>query len=67
MAGTKVTGIILLVLGLILLFMGYQSSLGMDDQIMETFTGRFTEQTTWLFIFGGVSTVAGIALLVYKP
>ena len=66
MSGNQVIGIALLVLGVILLFFGYQSSQAADDQIFEALTGRFTESTTWLFIGGGVSAALGIGLLALK-
>ena len=60
----KILAIVLIVVGLILLFLGYQSSQGLDDQIAETFTGRFTDSTIWFLIFGAASTAAGVGLLV---
>lgn len=66
MGSKQIIGIVLLVLGAILLFSGYQSSQAIDDQILETFTGRFTESTMLLLILGGISTVAGLVLLVFK-
>jgi len=66
MGSNKLIGLALLVVGLILLFLGYQSSQAVDDQIFEALTGRFTESTTWLLIAGGVSTVLGLGLLIIK-
>jgi hypothetical protein len=63
MSGNKVVGLALLVVGLILLYFGYQSSQSLGDQVFETFTGRFTDATLWLFIGGAASTVIGIGLL----
>ena len=66
MSPTQIIGIALMVLGVILLFFGFQSSQAVDDQLMETFTGRFTESTMLLFISGGISTIVGLGLLVFK-
>jgi uncharacterized protein YjeT (DUF2065 family) len=66
MKTNQIIGISLLVLGVILLFLGFQSSQGIDDQLMETFTGRLTESTMLLFIAGGVSVVVGLGLMVFK-
>lgn len=63
MSSQQIIGIVLLVVGAILLFSGYQSSQGIDDQIFETFTGRFTESTIFLIIAGAVSAVIGLVLL----
>ena len=66
MRTNQIIGIALLVLGVILLIFGFQSSQGVDDQLMETFTGRLTESTMFLLIAGGVSMVVGLGLLVFK-
>ncbi|WP_341938213.1 DUF3185 family protein [Marinimicrobium sp. C2-29] len=58
----KLVGLILLVVGLILLYFGYQSSQSVGDQISETITGRFTDETTWFLVGGAAATVAGIFL-----
>jgi uncharacterized membrane protein HdeD (DUF308 family) len=66
MSGNQILGLALLVVGIIVLFFGYQSSQALDDQLFEAFTGRFTDSTTWLFIAGGVSTVVGLVLLIKR-
>ena len=55
----KIVGIVLLVVGVILLYFGYQSSQSVGDQLLETFTGRFGDETMWFLIGGAVSVVAG--------
>lgn len=62
MKSEKLVGLILLVVGLILLYFGWQSSQSMGDQISETVTGRFTDETTWFLVGGAAATVAGIFL-----
>ena len=42
MKGQRLIGIALLVLGLILLYFGYQSSQGIDDQVSEALTSEYT-------------------------
>ncbi len=66
MSSNQIIGIVLLVIGIGLLFFGYQSSQAVDDQLTEAITGRFTDATTWLFIAGGVSAVVGIGMLAFK-
>ncbi len=61
----QIIGIALLVLGLILLFFGYQASQGLDDQVAEALTGEFTDETMFYWIAGGVSAVVGLAMLVF--
>ncbi len=65
MMNNKILAITLIVVGLVLLFFGYQSSQGLDDQITEAVTGNFTDSTIWFLILGAVSTVAGIGLLLF--
>lgn len=62
----KLIGLILLVVGIILLYLGYQSSQGFDDQISEAITGEYTDSTVWYWILGSVSGIAGIVLLALK-
>jgi hypothetical protein len=54
----RITGIVLLVIGVILLVIGMNSSHSIVDQVNNTFTGRFTQATTW-YIIGGI----GLGLL----
>lgn len=62
----KVVALVLLALGAFLLFMGYQSSQGLDDQVSEALTGNFTDQTIWYLIGGGICLVAGLAMIMRK-
>jgi hypothetical protein len=66
MNAKKLIGLVLLVVGLILLYLGYQSSQGLDDQISEAITGEYTDSTVWYWIMGSVSGIVGIILLSLK-
>ena len=59
MQSNKLIGIVLLVLGALLLYFGWQASQSMSEQVAESFTGRFTDSTMWFIIGGGVSLAAG--------
>lgn len=59
-------GIALLVVGAILVYFGYAASQSVGDQISQTFTGRFTDSTTWYFIFGAVSLLGGFFLIAFR-
>jgi drug/metabolite transporter (DMT)-like permease len=59
-----VVGAVLLVVGIILLYLGYQSSQGLDDQVSEAITGDFTDSTVWYWIAGAASGVAGAMMLL---
>jgi uncharacterized membrane protein len=58
MGQQRIIGIVLLVVGVVLLIMGLNASDSVADTVSETFTGRFTDKTTW-FIVGGI----GLGLL----
>lgn len=66
MATNQIAGIALLVLGLALLFFGWQASQSVADQISETFTGNFTDSTMWFIIGGAIAAAVGAFLLVRK-
>lgn len=66
MATNQLTGIILVVLGVVLLYFGWQASQSMADQVSESFTGRFTDSTMWYIIGGAVSLAAGAFMLLRK-
>ncbi len=66
MGSTKLVGVILLVVGIALLYFGYQSTQSVGDQITETLTGRFTDETMWYLIGGAAAVVAGGFLAFIK-
>jgi drug/metabolite transporter (DMT)-like permease len=63
MSTNQILGIILLVTGAVLVYLGYQASQSLGEQVHETFTGRFTDSTTWYFVFGVVAAVAGLLVM----
>lgn len=50
----RLFGIVLLVIGVVILIIGMNSSNSFADQISDIFRARFTESTTW-YIVGGIS------------
>lgn len=62
---TRILGIALLVAGAIALFMGWNASESLTEQVSETLTGRYTEDTRRYLIAGGVAAVVGLVLLVF--
>jgi uncharacterized membrane protein YidH (DUF202 family) len=58
MSSRRILGIVLVIVGVVVLIIGVNSSHSLGDQISNTFTGRFTQTTTW-YIIGGI----GLALL----
>jgi drug/metabolite transporter (DMT)-like permease len=66
MTSNQIIGLVLLVVGALLLFFGYQASQAVGEQLHETFTGRFTDTTPWYFILGAAAAIGGIAMLALK-
>lgn len=58
MSFLRTIGLVLLAVGVTLLFFGYNASQTVGEQVVEGFTGRFTNQTMWYFI-GGIAAVVG--------
>ncbi|WP_166263523.1 DUF3185 family protein [Marinobacter caseinilyticus] len=65
MASSKLVGLVLLVVGIALLYFGYQASQSVGNQLTESLTGRFTDETMWYLIGGAAAAVAG-GFLVFK-
>lgn len=66
MSMNRILAIALIVIGAVLLYFGYQSSQGLDDQLSETLTGNFTDETILYLIGGAVALVAGLFMLRKK-
>lgn len=66
MGSNRILGIVLLVIGVILLFFGYNASQSLGDQLTETVTGKFTDETMWYIIAGAASVVVGAVLTLRK-
>lgn len=64
MSPMRIVGIVLLVVGVILLYMGFNATESIADQVSETVTGRYTENTTLYLIAGAAAAVGGLLLAV---
>jgi LPXTG-motif cell wall-anchored protein len=64
MSGSQIAGIGILVVGIVLLAIGFNSSHAPVDQISNALTGRYTDQTMWYLILGVLALVGG-ALLAF--
>jgi LPXTG-motif cell wall-anchored protein len=56
---SQIVGAVLLLVGIVLLIFGFQASDRPLDQLAETFTGRFTDETMWYLIAGTAAAVGG--------
>ena len=63
MKAGKLIGLVLLVLGGVLLFFGFNAAGSPVEELSETLTGRYSDQTMFYLIGGGVSAVAGLVML----
>jgi len=58
----RIIGLVLLAVGVTLLVFGYNASQTVGEQVVEGFTGRFTNQTM-AYLIGGVAAIVGGAAL----
>lgn len=66
MSNNKIAGLILIVVGAGLLYFGLQASDSLAEEVQETFTGRFSDETMFYLIGGGVSLVVGIVMVTRR-
>lgn len=65
MSPTRIFGIVLLVVGIALFIVGMNASHSVGDQISNSFTGKFTQNTAW-YIYGGLAAgLAGLLMVVF--
>jgi len=62
----RIFGAALLAIGIILLVIGMNSSHSFADQISNTFTGHFTDSTTWYIIGGVFLGITGLSLTLFS-
>lgn len=62
---SRIIGIALLAGGAIMLYMGWTASGSLTEEIHETVTGRFTEETRNYLIGGGVAAAVGLVMLLF--
>ena len=65
MSPQRILGTVLLVVGVILLIIGMNASHSVSDQVSKTFTGRFTQDTTWYIVGGIASALLGLMLVLF--
>ncbi len=64
MSVSRILGIILIVVGIICLYFGFNSSSSPLDQLTSATTGRFTQQTMGYIIGGIVMIIVGGILFI---
>jgi uncharacterized protein YjeT (DUF2065 family) len=63
MGTKKIAGIVLLVVGVVLLYFGFQATDAPLEQARETITGDYSDQTM-IYLIGGAAAAVGGLLLV---
>lgn len=61
----RITGAVLLVVGVILLISGMNASHSMADRFSNFVSGHFTDATTWYIIGGIASGLLGLLLVLF--
>ena len=61
---SKSIGAALIVIGVVCLAFGVNASESFSSDLSRFFTGAPTDRTLWLFLIGGVCTMAGVLSLV---
>lgn len=64
MSQQRIFGVVMLVVGVALLVVGINASHSVADQVTNTFTGRFTDHTTWYIVGGGAAALFGLLMVV---
>ena len=65
MSTTKLAALVLIVVGGILLYFGFNASGSPLESVTETLTGRYSDQTTLYLMGGAVCAVVGAGLLLF--
>ena len=64
MGNKRIIGVVLLVVGAILLYFGLNATNAPTEEIRNTVTGNYSDQTMLYLIGGGAAAVAGLAILL---
>lgn len=65
MTPIRMAGIVVLVIGVVLLAMGYNASQSTAEQLGEAITGQYSDQTVWYLIGGIAAFTAGLLMAVF--
>lgn len=60
----RIFGIVILIVGLVILGFGINSSQAIGEKVIENLSGRFTSKTMW-YIIGGIALIVGGGALAF--
>ena len=66
MSTNKILGIALLVLGGVLIYFGINATDAPVEKLTESVTGKYSDETMYYLIGGGISAVVGLVMLLKK-
>ena len=61
----QMLGVVVFAVGVVLLGFAYHASNAPLDQLSNTLTGRFTNQTMWYFVLGIAAALGGALLALF--
>ncbi len=64
MSQSRIVGLVLLILGVVLLVFAWRASNAPIEQLSEVLTGRYTNNTMWYLLSGIAGVITGGALLL---
>lgn len=67
MGPSRILGVVLLVVGIVLLVWGLNSSHSVGNQATNLVTGHFTNTTMWYIIGGIVLGLLGLLMTIFGP
>lgn len=62
----RIIGLVMMVVGIVLLVFGINATDKFGEQVLDQFTGRYSNETMWYIIGGIALIVAGLGLIVRR-
>lgn len=62
---SRIVGIVALAIGVVLLIFAQQATEAPVEELSNTLTGRYTDETMWYLVAGVAAAVGGGALLLF--